>query len=163
MSGKCQHCGKEGFDFDLAYGSGPDCLDPSVRDPAVGGWTCQYKPAEPKPAPVTLGEIIRAVRAGERPGYDDLRLALCAMDHLMTFDRTALERLAVAEKEGQKPFLTRSAVYQFEERHGRVSRALEKTPLAFLGENNNPDNPQVQAQRRRALALVARFMKEVKP
>ncbi|WCH25225.1 hypothetical protein [Aeromonas salmonicida] len=115
------------------------------------------------PTGKTLGEIIRAARSGERPDYDDLRLALCAMDHLMTFDRIALERLHVAEKEGQKPFLTRSAVYQCEERHGRVSRALEKTPLSFLGENNNPDNPEVQAERRQALALVARFMEGVKP
>lgn len=163
MSGECKHCGKKGFDFDLAYGSGPDCLNPRVDDPAVGGWACQYKPAEPAPNPKTLGEIISAARAGERPGYDDLRLALCAMDHLMTFDRTALERLAVAEKEGMRPFLTRSAVYQCEEHHGRVSRALEKTPLAFLGENNNPDNPGVQAERRQALALVARFLEGAKP
>lgn len=121
MSGKCQHCGKKGFDFDLAHGSGPDCLDPMVRDPAVGGWTCQYKPAEPEPTPKTLGEIIRAAHSGERPGYDDLRLALCALDHLMTFDRMAMERPLLAQ-------------------------ALKKTPMEFLGDNN-PDNPEVQANR----------------
>lgn len=69
----------------------------------------------------TLGEIIRAARSGERPDYDDLRLALCAMDHLMALDRIALERLHMAEKEGMTPFLARSAVYQCEEHYGRVA------------------------------------------
>ncbi|WP_267904086.1 hypothetical protein [Pseudomonas monteilii] len=32
----------------------------------------------------TLGEIIEAARSGERPDYDELRLAVCAMDMLMT-------------------------------------------------------------------------------
>lgn len=35
----------------------------------------------------TLGEIIEAAKSGERPDYDELRLAVCAMDALMTFDR----------------------------------------------------------------------------
>lgn len=68
----------------------------------------------------TLGEIIRASRSGERPDYDDLRLALCALDHLMTFDRMAMERPHLAQ-------------------------ALKKTPMEFLGDNN-PDNPEVQAK-----------------
>lgn len=41
MSNKCEHCGKT--DFDLAWGPGPSCRWPRVHDPAVGGWTCQYK------------------------------------------------------------------------------------------------------------------------
>ncbi|WP_409317611.1 hypothetical protein [Pseudomonas sp. KCJK9016] len=38
----------------------------------------------------TLGEIIEAAKSGERPDYDDLRLAVCAMDGLTTFDRQAI-------------------------------------------------------------------------
>ncbi|MDH0348116.1 hypothetical protein [Aeromonas dhakensis] len=127
----------------------------------MGGWTCQYKPAEPKPEPNNLGEIIEAARNGERPEYDDLRLAVCALSHLMTFDRMALSRLAEAETKGQTPRLTRSANWQLGENHGRVARALSKTPLEFLGDNYNPDNPEVQADRRKALALAERFMKGV--
>ena len=46
----------------------------------------------------TLGEIIEAARSGERPDYDDLRLAVCAMDMLMTFDRQAIWKLAEGEE-----------------------------------------------------------------
>ncbi|MGL4349507.1 MAG: hypothetical protein ACRCT2_02810 [Plesiomonas shigelloides] len=106
----------------------------------------------------TLGEIIEAARSGERPDYDDLRYAICAMDHLMVFDRMALDRMAEAEREGKKPFMTRSAVWQQKERFGRVARALDKTPLEFLGDSWNPDNPEVQEQRKMTLRLVDKIM-----
>ncbi|EIM1710225.1 hypothetical protein JFQ88_004122 [Aeromonas dhakensis] len=106
----------------------------------------------------TLGEIIEAARSGERPDYDDLRYAICAMDHLMVFDRVALDRMAEAEREGKKPFMTRSAVWQQKERFERVARALDKTPLEFLGDNWNPDNPEVQEQRQRTIKLVGKIM-----
>lgn len=38
----------------------------------------------------TLGEIMEAAKSGECPYYDELRLTICAMDILMTFDRRAL-------------------------------------------------------------------------
>lgn len=111
---------------------------------------------------LTLAEIIEAARSGERPGYDDLRYAVCAMDLLMTFDRLALDRLAEAEREGKKAFLTRSAVWQQAERHGRIGRALDKAPLDFLGDNWNPDNPQVRADRKRAAALIERLVENAR-
>lgn len=111
---------------------------------------------------LTLAEIIEAARSGERPGYDDLRYAVCALDHLMTFDRLALERLAEAEREGKKAFLTRSAVWQQTERHGRIGRALDKAPLDFLGDSWNPDNPQVKADRKRASALIEKLMENAR-
>lgn len=43
MNEECQHCGKKGLDFDLAYGTGPNCRHPRLIDPAVGGWLCNYK------------------------------------------------------------------------------------------------------------------------
>lgn len=46
----------------------------------------------------TLGQIIEACRNGERPDVDELRLAVCAMDALMTFDRRAIWTLAEAEE-----------------------------------------------------------------
>lgn len=110
----------------------------------------------------TLGEIIEAARSGERPDYDDLRLALCALDILGVFDRQALMALAEAENQGHKPFLSRSAVWQNEERFGRMKRALRKTPREFLGENYNPDSPEVQARRRQSMVLVERFMARTK-
>jgi hypothetical protein len=53
----------------------------------------------------TLGKIVETARSCERPDYDDLRLAVCAMDMLMTFDRQAIWKLAEAEAEGKKPVM----------------------------------------------------------
>lgn len=44
MSSKCEHCGKQGMEWDFAWGPGPTCRHPRIDDPAVGGWICQYKP-----------------------------------------------------------------------------------------------------------------------
>ncbi|MFM5094984.1 hypothetical protein ACEUCJ_14950 [Aeromonas rivipollensis] len=97
----------------------------------------------------TLGQIIEACRNGERPDVDELRLAVCAMDALMTFDRRAIWTLAEAEEKrgGRAPLLNRSAVFQRDENFNRVRRALDKSPREYLGPNNNPDDPVVRAER----------------
>lgn len=46
---KCEHCGKEGFDFDFPGGlgcppSGPNCKRAIVYGPGVGEWDCAYVP-----------------------------------------------------------------------------------------------------------------------
>lgn len=110
----------------------------------------------------TLGEIIEAARSGERPDYDELRLAVCAMDALMTFDRQAIWKLAEAESEGKKPVLVYSAVFQRDENFGRVKHALAKTPREYLGANHDPDSPAVQERRRASIALMDRFMDSAK-
>lgn len=106
----------------------------------------------------TLGEIIEVAKSGERPDYDELRLAVCAIDALMTFDRMAIWKLAEAESEAKKPFLVYSAVWQRDENFGRVKRALEKSPKDFLGPNYDPDSPDVQARRRMSAALVENIL-----
>lgn len=106
----------------------------------------------------TIGEIIEAARAGERPDYDDLRLAVCAMDALMTFDRLAIWKLAEAEQKGKKPILVWSALYQRDENFGRIKRAMAVTPLQYLGPNYNPDDPEVQARRKQSVRLYESFM-----
>jgi hypothetical protein len=106
----------------------------------------------------TLGEIIEAARSGERPDYEEMRLALCAMDLLMTFDRQAIWKLAEAETEHKKPFLVNSAVWQRDENFGRVKRAMGKTPLEYLGANYNPDSPEVQERRRKSIALMDKLI-----
>lgn len=98
----------------------------------------------------TLDEIVSAARGGEKPSVDELRYAVVAMDHLLTFDRMAFMTLAEAEREGKKPFLTRSAVWQWEEWFGRMKRALAKSPKEWLGPDNDPDSAEVQ--KRRAIA-----------
>ncbi|WP_447593569.1 hypothetical protein [Aquipseudomonas campi] len=100
-----------------------------------------------------LGEIIEAAKSGERPIYDDLRLAVCAMDALMTFDRLAIWKLADGEQEGRKPFLVYSALWQREEQFGRIKRAMATAPLQYLGPNHDPDAPEVQARRQQSIRL----------
>lgn len=104
----------------------------------------------------TIGEIIEAAKSGERPDYDELRLAVCAMDAMMTFDRMAIWKLAEAEQEGKKPFMVWSAIWQRDENFSRVKRALTKTPREYLGRSYDPDSPEVQARRKQSLALFER-------
>jgi hypothetical protein len=106
----------------------------------------------------TLGEIIEAARSGERPDYDDMRLALCAVDMLMTFDRQAIWKLSAAESEGKKPFMVNSAVWQRDENFDRVKRAMSKTPLEYLGPNYNPDSDEVQERRSKSIALMDKII-----
>lgn len=106
----------------------------------------------------TLGEIIKAARSGEHPDYDELRLAVCAMDMLMTFDRQAIWKLAEAETEGKKPVLVYSSVWQRDENFGRVKRAMAKDPKAYLGPTYDPDSPEVQERRRKSIALMDRAL-----
>ena len=105
-----------------------------------------------------LGEIIEAAKSGERPEYDELRLAVCAMDALMTFDRMAIWKLAEGEAEGKKPFMVWSAVFQRQENFDRVKRAMAKTPREYLGPNNDPDSPAVQARRQASIALFDKLL-----
>jgi hypothetical protein len=105
----------------------------------------------------TLGDIIDSVRDGEKPEYEDLRYAICAMDALMTFDRMALMKLSEAESEGKKPVLVYSAKYQFKENFDRVKLALEKPPKEYIGWNNDPDNPEFLNRRNKAKRIMSKF------
>lgn len=106
----------------------------------------------------TLGEIIEAARSGERPEYDELRMAVCAMDLLMTFDRQAIWKLAEAESGKKKPFLVNSAIWQRDENFGRIKRAMDKPPLEYLGASYDPDSPEVQERRRMSIGLMNRMI-----
>lgn len=114
----------------------------------------------------TLGEIIEAAKSGERPDYDDLRLAVCAMDGLMTFDRQAIWKLAEGEQKGKKPILVWSSLWQRDEQFDRIKRAMATDPKTWLGPNYDPDSPEVQERRRMSIAImegVARRAQEKKP
>lgn len=115
---------------------------------------------------MTLGEIIEAAKSGERPEYDDLRLAVCAMDALMTFDRQAIWKLAEGEQQGKKQILIWSSLWQREEQFQRVKRAMAATPKVWLGPDNDPDSADVQERRRVSIAImggVARQAREKSP
>lgn len=113
----------------------------------------------------TIGEIIHMVKDGQRPEYDELRLAVAALSSLSAFDGMALSKLYDAEKEAKKPFMTRSAVWQYEEHFRRWKAALAVTPEKYLGPNHSPDNPDAVAHYRMANRLVEKIAagKHLKP
>lgn len=104
----------------------------------------------------TLAEIIELTRNGGKPEYDELRYALCALDHLNTFDSLVFEKLAQGESRGKKPFLIYSSVWQRNERRDRVSRAMNKAPDEYIGWDNNPDNPEFLKRREISIGIVKR-------
>ena len=106
----------------------------------------------------TLGEITEAAKSGERPEYDELRYAVCAMDALMVFDRNAIWKLAEAEKDGKKPMLVWSALWQRDENFGRVKRALAKPPKEYLGDSFDPDKLENQERRKASIALMDKII-----
>lgn len=108
-------------------------------------------------APLTLNQIIERIRSGEKPDYDDLRYAICAMDALTTFDRQAFMKLSSAEEENKPPRMTTSAKWQWEEHFNRHKRAGEKPPKEYVGWNNDPDNPEFQSRRNVAKRIVDRI------
>lgn len=110
----------------------------------------------------TLHEIINAVRDGEQVDYDSLRYAVCAMDALSTFDRMAFMKLAEAEREGKKPFMTTSAQWQWEEHFNRQKRAGSTPPKDYVGWNNDPDNPEFRARRATAKNVMNRAVEAAK-
>jgi hypothetical protein len=113
--------------------------------------------------PKTLGEIIEAVRDGERPEYDDLRYAICAMSALSTFDRQAFMKLAEAERDTKKPFMVTSAQWQWEEHFNRTKRAMGKPPKEYVGWNNDPENPEFLKRRGLAKRVMDRVISGKQP
>jgi len=109
----------------------------------------------------SLGSIIEAAKSGEKPNYDELRYAVCAMSSLMVFDLMALRALADAEKQNKKRILSYSAVFQYEERMKRVYQALNKSPLEWLGVENCPDSPEAQERRKGIKKLVSKIIENI--
>ena len=111
----------------------------------------------------SLSDILDAVRNGERPEYDELRYAVCALSSLATFDGMALQKLAEAEAEQKPKMLVWSAKWQHEECFNRWKTALGKSPKEWLGPSNDPDNPEVVERRKRAVKLFERFASREEP
>ena len=111
---------------------------------------------------MTLGEIIDLVRSGEKPNYDDLRYAVCALEALRTFDSMALMRLAGVEGKEKKTISPSSAVFQYEESFNRTKRSLAKPPKEWIGWENDPDNPEFLKRRMSSLKIFEKACNETK-
>lgn len=108
----------------------------------------------------TLSEIIEAVRDGEKPDYDDLRYAICAMEALRTFDRMALRTLVEAEWENKKPILVYSAEFQYKKLVELDKKAMDKPPKEFIGWNNDPENPEFLERRNTSKNIVNKLIEK---
>lgn len=100
----------------------------------------------------TLLEIITAVRNGEKPDQDELRLALLAMDHALDATLGLLLDNAEQEVRGIKqPGPHYRALQEFLRRTTQITSVA---PDAWLGWDNHPDNPDFQERRQHALAVA---------
>jgi hypothetical protein len=95
----------------------------------------------------TLSEIISICKDGGKPTIDEARLAICVMDALITFDSIYHTRRVARERAWEKPDLF-TATHDYEERFNRIKTALNKTPIEWLGDSDNPDNEEVQKRRK---------------
>lgn len=103
----------------------------------------------------SIKEIVEAVENNETVTDEEMRLALCSLNRLITFDRMAFIALYQAEKGGKLSTTTKSSPeWQCREHLRRVGKAFEKTPDQWLGWENNPENPDYRECRQKSIALV---------
>lgn len=109
-----------------------------------------------------LSKIITAAKTNEPIEMAEAIHAICVLESLSTFDRSALMKLYKAEVENKKPFLTSSAEWQLNERLKRNQIALNKSPREWLGWNNSPDNPEYVKRVKAAEELCRKIIKNKK-
>lgn len=102
----------------------------------------------------TLSEVIEAVKSNQPVSDEELRYTVLCLDMMMQFDFRALMNLYKAEKENKKRNLVFSAVWQFEERFNRLKRVMGQIPKKYVGENNDPSNPEYQKRRELSKKIV---------
>ena len=102
----------------------------------------------------TLFEIIEAAKSNEVTTHDECLYALLAVEALSIFDSSSFQRLA--EKDTKKHFL--GATYRWKESWNRWKRAGEKSPKEWLGNNNDPTNPEYQQRRKVAKRLLDKII-----
>ncbi|MDF2841673.1 MAG: hypothetical protein K0R00_99 [Herbinix sp.] len=83
----------------------------------------------------TYGDIIQSLKAGEKPAYEEIRLAALMGSNLLFFANNDIKRLA---GEPSKIF---TKEWYLSESYTRYHKALNTTPFKWLG-NDHPDNPQ---------------------
>lgn len=99
----------------------------------------------------TLEEIVDLARSGDKPEYDELRYAVCAMQQLLLLDSYALLRLA--QREGSGADNATLANLEFNEWYRRMKNANTQSPKEYVGWNNDPDNPAFQERRQENTAM----------
>ncbi len=104
----------------------------------------------------TLGDIVEAVKDGERPEYDELLYAVIALESLRHFNHSALLRLS-----SDKPSIINNAEYQAEESFRRDKGAMSTPPIKWVGWNHDPKNPDYQKTRKISKKLFTKVVNKV--
>lgn len=107
--------------------------------------------------------IVGDARDGKKPDIDEMRYAICVLDILLTFDGMALMKLARGEATGKLNMLIYSAEWQWQEHHRRIQNAMSKSPKEYLGNDNDPDNPDIQERRRISMKIFEKFQSSEEP
>lgn len=109
----------------------------------------------------TLAEVIEAVKANDHVTDDELRMALLCLDSLMILDGQAFMNLYKSEKENKNKNLVYSATWQMNNRFERIKRAMQQIPKTYVGEANQPSNPEYQKRRAFAKKLVDQILPKI--
>ena len=95
----------------------------------------------------TLFQIIDGAKSGAMPSHEECYWAMLALSGLHHFDHNDLIKLAGREEESKGTHYIRAKWFA-EESIRRFQIALNKSPKDYVGWEEDPFNPDVQARRR---------------
>lgn len=99
----------------------------------------------------TLHEIISTCMDGQQPDPVDAYYAILALNYLLCREHEAHGQMAKQSSEG-KPMSGVQARKQIQASITRIKVAGQAEPKAVLGSQNDPQTPEFQEKRRKALA-----------
>jgi len=92
----------------------------------------------------TLLEIIENIKDNQQVGYEDLKYSVLVLDALLYFEKKVARDLAKAKRENKNAILIYNPEWQETESFNRNKRAFSVSPKLYVGENNDPNNPEYQ-------------------
>ena len=97
----------------------------------------------------TLQKIVECCKSGGKPTIDEARLAICVLDALFTFETMRLMRRSKNSDEAWR---------DYEDHFNRCRNVFSQSPLDYLGDEYNPDNPEVKKARNISIKLMDKIM-----
>ncbi len=94
----------------------------------------------------TLFEIVEGAKDGEKPTHDECYWAMLALDALLYFETNALRGQAFGNTKVPLKM-------EGEESFRRNKTAFQTPPQRYVGDTNDPANPEYQAMRRMAFKV----------
>lgn len=105
----------------------------------------------------TLGEIIDMTQTGQKPEYDELRFTVEALRNLLM--TTGMSGISLPPKENASS-INWAEVRQ--EQNIKIFRAAcLRSPVDYLGWNNNPDNPEYQKRIKESKRFAEGILKKM--